>query len=100
MNDVKYRKMAKGMGGGMDFAAGVRRVVVIMEHTTKSGEPKIVKSCSLPLTVSHVVHRIISDPCVLDVAPDGPHLIKLAPGSSRARRNRRPGQQSCLLPRP
>src|SRR5271168_3502221 len=73
-------KMVKGMGGAMDLVAGVRRVVVVMEHTEKSGAPKLVKRCSLPLTGAGVVDLLITDLAVFAIDSGRVRLTELASG--------------------
>ena len=77
-------KMIKGMGGAMDLVAGVKKIIVVMEHVSKNGDPKFIPECSLPLTGRNVVDMIVTDLCMFQ-RPDHQsqfRLVELAPGAT------------------
>ena len=75
-------KLVKGLGGAMDLVAGVKRVVVIMDHANKHGESKLLKECTLPLTGKNVVDRVVTNLGIFDVAVGGLNVVELAPSIS------------------
>jgi 3-oxoacid CoA-transferase subunit B len=82
-NWARDRKGVGGIGGAMDLACGgAKRLIALMEHTTKDGRPKVVRKCALPLTAPCAVDRIITDLAVIDITPEGPVLKEVAPGVS------------------
>jgi 3-oxoacid CoA-transferase subunit B len=89
-------KRVKGMGGAMDLVSGVRRVIVIMEHTAQDGSAKLLRQCTLPLTGTHVVQRVITELGVLDVTPAGFEVIELADGVTRDQMQRKTDAPLCF----
>lgn len=75
-------KLVKGMGGAMDLVHGARRIIVLTEHVSKNGTPKLLSKCTLPLTGKRVAHRVITDLCVMDTSMDGFLLRELVEGVS------------------
>ena len=91
-------KMVKGMGGAMDLVAGARRVVIAMEHTTRDGQPKILKKCTLPLTGVKVVDTIVTEMAYMRVTPKGIALEEVAPGLTAEEVQRATGARLIVSP--
>jgi 3-oxoacid CoA-transferase subunit B len=89
-------KRVKGMGGAMDLVSGVRRVLVIMDHTAQDGSAKLLRQCTLPLTGTRVVQRVITDLGVLDITPAGFEAIELADGVTRDQMQRKTEAPLCF----
>ena len=91
-------KMVKGMGGGMDLVVGAQRVVVMMDHATKDGKPKILDACTLPLTGKRCVSAICTDRAWIDVTPTALLLRELAPGETAASVQALTGPKLAIAP--
>jgi len=90
-------KRVKGMGGAMDLVSGVRRVIVVMEHTAQDGSAKLLRACTLPLTGARVVQRVITDLCVLDITQAGFEIIELATGVTRQEVEKQTDAPVCFI---
>jgi 3-oxoacid CoA-transferase subunit B len=90
-------KRVKGMGGAMDLVSGVQRVIVVMEHSAQDGSAKLLRECTLPLTGTRVVQRVITDLCVIDVTSAGFEVIEFADGVTRQRVEKETDASLCFI---